>query len=207
MNIAKPSKGLFDVSRETVRRLEHYLAETRKWSAKINLISSSSQEDAWQRHIVDSAQLWRLCQKTSGTWLDLGSGGGFPALVNAVIALEQAPDLKFLCVESDGRKSVFLQKIIQTYGLNATVLNARIQDISPVSADIVSARAFSPLAQIFKVAFDHINSGTVFLLPKGRTYHDELTESQKGWSFEYEAVPSITNAESAVLVVKDLKRG
>ncbi|MEO1313287.1 MAG: 16S rRNA (guanine(527)-N(7))-methyltransferase RsmG [Pseudomonadota bacterium] len=199
-------KELAGVSRETLEALESYLAETLKWTAKINLIAKSSHANAWERHVLDSAQLWNHRPQNAHRWLDLGSGAGFPALVNAIIAKTEAPDLSFACVESDIRKAVFLRKIVTQHRLNACVLDQRIEDLPTQDADVISARALAPLPKLLTLASAHATADATFLLLKGRRYRSELTEARKIWQFDHSAVPSRTDPEAVILIVKGLKR-
>ena len=101
-----------DVSRETIERLKTYEALLRKWTQKINLVARSTLDDLWARHFVDSAQIYRLAPHPVGHWADLGSGGGFPGLVIAIMAMEHQSPARVTLVESDSRKCAFLRTVI-----------------------------------------------------------------------------------------------
>ena len=115
-----------NVSRETLERLDVYADLLRRWTRKINLVSKGSLEGLWTRHFLDSAQLLTLAPESSVSWADLGSGGGFPGAVVAVLAAETRPDLKVTLVESDQRKAVFLRTVLRETGVAGDVLTARI---------------------------------------------------------------------------------
>ena len=131
-----------NVSRETLDRLLTFQSLVRKWNPAINLVSRADLSDLWGRHILDSVQIFDLLPPNASIWCDFGSGGGFPGLVVAILAKEKAPALKTVLIESDKRKSVFLRQVVNDLGLNAKVLSERIDEASPQSADVVSARAF-----------------------------------------------------------------
>lgn len=197
---------IFDVSRETMARLEVYEALLKKWNPRINLVAKSTLDDVWQRHFIDSAQLWKLIPEHPNTWLDFGSGAGFPGLVNAVIAKEKIPDLKFTLVESDQRKSAFLMSAVREMGLNAMVEPSRIEALLPQSADIISARAVASLEDLLAFSSRHAHKSTVLLLPKGNSYESELTAAQKHWHIDTEVIQSLTDSNSVILRIEDFKR-
>lgn len=198
----------FDVSRETYSCLQCYLALLVKWNARINLIASSTLATAWDRHFVDSAQLWQLAEpRKSGKWVDLGSGGGFPGLVLATIAAEKAPDIEFVLVESDTRKAVFLRNAVRELGLGAKILDDRVENLPPLQADVISARALAPLAKLLDFAERHGKEGTLCLFPKGRSHDSELTEARKAWHISSESIPSLTDPNSVILKIGGFHRG
>lgn len=194
------------VSRETTDRLEAYVALLTKWTRKINLISANTVEHVWARHILDSAQLWTAAPRSARKWLDMGSGGGLPGAVIAIIAAELRPDLEVVLLESDIRKGVFLQTCARELDLNAQILIDRIESAAPQSADVVSARALAPLVRLLDFADRHGHDGTVCLFPKGRTYREELTEAKRFWHVACKAVPSQTDPASVLLEIGDYKR-
>lgn len=195
----------FDVSRETIDRLEHYEALVHKWNPKINLVANSTLPELWSRHFLDSAQLLPLAP-TSGLWLDLGSGGGFPALVVAAMTKETLPELSFTLVESDTRKAVFLRTVIRELALNATVLSDRIEKISPQNVEVVSARALGSLRKLIEYAEIHLKQGGTALFPKGGSHQMELKQALQCWSFDVQTIPSITDLSAAVFAIKDIQR-
>ena len=132
-----------NVSRETFEKLEALEALVRRWNPAINLVSSASLAELWNRHIVDSAQLFALCPRTSNTWADIGSGGGFPGLVVAILAQPALPDLRVTLVESDLRKATFLRQAVQALSLGADVISERIESVPPLATGVLSARALS----------------------------------------------------------------
>ena len=139
------AEGL-DVSRETISRLEVLASQLTRWNPRINLVSRNSLADLWHRHIRDSIQLLYHGPENAAHWLDIGSGGGFPGLVIAAMVEEPRAPGKVTLVESDQRKCAFLRSVIREAGLSATVIAARIEEVPPLSATVISARALAPLA-------------------------------------------------------------
>lgn len=194
------------VSRETTDRLALFLDRLLKWSDAINLISPTSKADAWRRHIVDSAQLFPHMSEGVECWCDLGSGGGLPAIVNAVIAKEHAPDVKFVLVESDQRKASFLRIVIKELGLNAGVECCRIEDLQSQQANLVSVRALAPLEQLLGYVDAHMRQDGYALLMKGRQYASEITKARQSWAFDLQPIESKADPESRILRVSQIFR-
>ena len=194
-----------DVSRETLERLTELEALTRKWTAKINLIAPNTVPDIWDRHIRDSAQIYSLAPDFT-TWADLGSGGGYPGLVIAALAIEKASEARITLIESDRRKSTFLRTAIRELGLPADVITDRIESAAPQSADVVSARALAPLPQLLEYATRHLRPGGTALFPKGMTRQAEIDAARAEWHFSLTETRSITQAEAAVLRIERIDR-
>jgi len=196
----------FDVSRETMGRLDVYERLLRKWNPTINLVSKASLEDLWQRHFFDSLQILGLVHANSGNWIDFGSGGGFPGMVVAIVAAEQKPGLRFTLVESDLRKSTFLRTVSRETNVSATVLSERIENMEPLGADVVSARALAPLTKLLGYAQTHLGPQGQALFMKGANYRLELEEALETWSFQSEEYKSKTDEAAAILRFGDIRR-
>lgn len=194
-----------DVSRETLERLEVYVDLVRKWNPKINLVSKPSLDDIWQRHIADSVQLNNLAP-SGDTWVDLGSGGGFPGIVLAILGLEAATDREFTLIESDHRKSTFLRTAIRELELKAQVLSQRIEEVPPLKADVLSARALADLDTLLGFASRHLHPAGTALFPKGETWEKEEHAAREQWSYSCEVIKSKTNPDAAILKIKDILR-
>lgn len=195
-----------DVSRETYDTLHAYVALLRKWNAHINLVAASTLPDFWERHIRDSAQLFSHAPETTRHWVDLGSGGGLPGLVCAVLAKQFLPECRFTLVESDARKAAFLTTAIRDLEVNARVLVARAEDAPVQNAGIVSARALAPLSQLLEWVARHIAKEGVALLPKGKNYAEELAVARREWQFSEAIIESQTDPLARLLILKDIKR-
>lgn len=194
-----------DVSRETMERLHVFAALTEKWTTKINLIAKSTVPDIWNRHIIDSAQVFQYAE-TPQHWVDIGSGGGFPGIVMAILAKELSPDTKFTLIESDARKCTFLRTAIREIDLNAYVITQRIEKSPQQCADVVSARALGSMADLLPMIEYHLLPDGQALLMKGQTYADELDAVASNWRFDLTEYPSITNADSRILSLKRITR-
>ena len=197
----------FDVSRETLRRLEAYYQLLLKWNPRINLVSPRSVADAWRRHFWDSAQIFELRPDNASNWIDLGSGGGFPGAVVAIMAKEMAPDLNVTLVESDQRKCVFMRTVARETDTPMNVVADRIEATRLGKADVLSARALAPLTDLLGLTETRLASGGIALFPKGKTYRDELSAALESWTFDCETYPSETDPDSVILKVEDIGRG
>ncbi len=194
-----------NVSRETFLRLKEYEKLLFKWNAKINLVSRSTLDNFWNRHVRDSAQFFSSVSEKAGKWVDLGSGGGLPGLVVAILSDEIEPVNKLFLVEADARKAVFLKTACRELGLKVEVYNNRIEELPLMSANIVSARALAPLKTLCLYAKNHLEKDGVAVFAKGENWKAELDEAQKKWIFNYEAVKSTLHEGSVVLVLRGIK--
>lgn len=195
-----------DVSRETSERLRLLADLLRKWSPRINLVAKGTLEEAWERHVVDSAQIFALRPAGARDWADLGSGGGFPGLVIAALAAEAAPELRVTLVESDSRKCAFLATAAREMGVEARVVTSRIEALPRTVRDVVSARALAPLPRLLELAEGQAGPGTICLFPKGAGAACELTRAARNWHIRHRAHPSVTDPNAVVLELQEFSR-
>lgn len=200
-----PGLEILNVSRETYALLERYADLLVKWNPRINLVSKSSLEHLWMRHISDSLQVARAVQFPK-QWVDLGSGGGFPGIVAAIAAHAESPNTSFTLIESDQRKSAFLRTVARECGLNVTVLSERIEKVQPQNAGVVSARALADLKTLLGYAVRHVAPTGTLLFSKGKTWGKEVDEAQAVWKFDCETVKSATDPEAVLLIIKGVSR-
>ncbi len=195
-----------DVSRETFERLATYVSLLERWNPKINLVSRNSLKGIWIRHIHDSVQVFQNADRVDH-WVDLGSGGGFPGMVCAIMAIESAPEMRFTLVESDQRKSAFLRNVARECGANCSVISRRIETVDPLNADVLSARALADLSTLLSFCDRHLNENGTALLPKGATWKKEMEDARKEWKFEAEPIKSLTEPQAVILKIKGVARG
>ena len=195
----------FAVSRETFLKLKEYEKLLNKWNSKINLVSKSTLRDFWNRHILDSVQVFCSIGEKTGKWADFGSGGGFPGLVLAILSDEFGVSNSLCLIEADVRKSVFLRTVCRELGLVVDVFNNRIEKISPMLVDVVSARALAPLKTLCFYAESHLNENGIAVFAKGENWESELLEAQKKWIFDYDVVTSNLHQGSVILVLRGIK--
>jgi 16S rRNA (guanine527-N7)-methyltransferase len=198
---------LFAVSRETIRRLELYESLLQRWQKAVNLVAPGSLGDVWHRHFADSAQLARLVPPGATAIVDLGSGGGFPGLVLAMMLAERSA-ARVSLVESDTRKVAFLREVARQAGVVVDILAARIESRETQTmigtVDVVTGRALAPLNRLLGWARPFFAAGTVGLFLKGRGVLREIEEAGAVWRFEVELVSSLTDAAGRVAVIRHL---
>lgn len=190
-----------NVSRETLDRLEIYAERLAKWNRAINLVAKPTVNQTWTRHFLDSAQLLDYVPTNSRTWIDLGSGAGFPGLVIAIMR----PDISVTLVESDRRKSVFLTETARETGTDVSVLCERAEAID-IKSDIVSARALASLSDLLELAKPLLSPKGVCLLLKGENVENELTEANHLWHIDHERHESRADPRGAILTITDFHR-
>ena len=194
------------VSRETLQALQQFEQLVRRWTDAVNLVSKASAADLWNRHIVDSAQVFAFCPQDAETWLDMGSGGGFPGLVVAILAREKLPALRVSLAESDQRKATFLRQAAQKLGLEVAVRSARIESLEPAGADVLSARALAALPDLLGYAEQHLRANGVALFQKGARFPEEIAAAKRNWTFEVTPHSSLSEPDAAILEIRKIHR-
>lgn len=195
-----------NVSRETLQRLKVYAGLLEKWNPSINLVAKSTLPDLWARHFLDSTQILHLAPHDAGKWVDIGTGGGFPGLVIAIMADVSRPGLRVTCVESDQRKATFLRTVVRETGISADVVAQRIEDLDPMCADVVSARALAPLVELVGYADRHLREGGTAIFPKGAGYRAEVSQALEKWFFQMDTYPSKTDPQGNILKLGEIHR-
>ncbi|HEX7783886.1 MAG TPA: 16S rRNA (guanine(527)-N(7))-methyltransferase RsmG [Sphingobium sp.] len=193
----------FDVPRETWDRLERYVTSLLDEMTRQNLIAESTRDHVWARHIVDSAQLLLLGgREMSAPWIDLGSGAGLPGIVIAVLS-----GWSVLMVESRRKRIDFLNRVIDDLDLNARVFGGRVEmlrDVPPGA--VISGRAFAPLPKLFATSAHLSDAQTLWLLPKGKNWQNELESTRQAWQGAFHVERSITDPDSAIIVARTVTR-
>ncbi len=196
----------YNVSRETIEKLKKYESLVKEWNMKFNLIAKSSVDDLWNRHIIDSAQLYSFIRSSDKRLYDFGSGAGFPGIVLAILAGELCPELSVSLIESIGKKVNFLNTVKNQLGLNINIFNERIENLKLGKADVISSRALASLDKLFAYSLPFCSSKTQLVFPKGIKWSEEVVEAQKNWLFDVNIVPSITSEDGHILNVSNLRR-
>jgi len=198
---------LTPVSRETLARLDRFVAALLAWQRRINLIAPATVPELWTRHIADSLQLAPLAP-AGRVWVDLGSGGGFPGMAIACV-LAAIPGARVHLIESNGKKSAFLREATRLTDAPAIVHQGRItQMIGTIDeqVDVVTARAVAPLADLLALSEPLLKTGAQALFPKGQDVEAELTEAAKYWNIEAMLIPSKTDPRGRIVSVQRAQR-
>lgn len=200
-----PASGVL-VPRETLSALEAYLDLLLAWNRRMNLVSRRGSDNIWHRHILDSAQLAYLAPPAALTWLDLGSGAGFPGVVCSVLARAQDRPTQFTLVEADARKVAFMREATRRLGVQVTVLHGRVEQLSLPPQGVVSARALASLDQLLSYAAPFCGPETVLLFPKGKQADSELTLARHDWHSRVVRIPSCTDPDATILRLSEVRR-
>ena len=191
------------VSRETFHKFCIYHKTLIKWQKTINLVSKSNIKNIWERHILDSAQLYRFVSYINGNVLDLGSGSGFPGLV---LAMMEKKNIHL--VESDYKKCVFLKEIAMSTETDITIHNCRIEDLSFINVDLITCRALASLSKLIDYAEIFINKSLEekqklpkMLFLKGKSCFSEVMEVKKTKKISLKEYPSITDKNGRILYI------
>jgi 16S rRNA (guanine527-N7)-methyltransferase len=187
------------VSRETLEALEAFVAFLKREAESQNLISASTLDHIWSRHIVDSAQLLLFTDTSAppSNWLDLGSGAGFPGLVIALLTNHHVT-----LVESRARRIDYLQRAVEMLDLThrVKVAGVTLERLETAPFSVISARAFAPLPKLFDLAARFAANNTLWLLPKGRNAKAEWEGAQALWDGNFQIMDSVTDQEAGILV-------
>ncbi len=197
--------SLLNVSRETVDRLDRFSKQLERWSSRINLVSKNTLSEVWSRHILDSAQILTLLPKEPINICDMGSGGGFPGLVLAIILEERLEAYEICLIDSDQRKCAFLRQMALQQGLKVKVLTGRLEEIEPQGAQVITARALAPLPDLIAFGTRHMKENGKMIFLKGKTAKHEITSAQEDWKFEYQTYTSLTSADSFLIEIKNVE--
>lgn len=193
------------VSRETLADLEAFQSEFLRWASRINLAAPSTLPRLWDRHILDSAQLMPLAPEAS-RWLDLGSGGGFPGAIIAIL-ISRRSDSQVTLIESNRKKAAFLQTTLSALKAPTRILPRRIEDCyqDVPAPQIITARALAPLPRLFLLIEPWMRQGARALLHKGRDFQRELEESSDAWRFDLVEHRDKVG-DGVILEIRDLHR-
>src|SRR5215213_9625275 len=171
-----------------------------------NLVGPATLDRVWTRHVADSLQLLDHAPDAR-TWLDLGSGAGFPGLALAIAVSERTPDAVVHLVESNSRKCAFLRHAARLTNAQAQVHEGRIESEAARLAgiDVVTARAVAPLTQLLAWSQPVLKTGAIGLFPKGRDVEAELTVAAKSWTYEADLLPSRTDSDGRIVRIRSLR--
>ncbi len=195
-----------NVSRETFPELEEFRSLILKKNKDINLISSNSEENSRERHIIDSAQIIDLIEENDHICTDIGSGSGLPGIVLAIIMKHRKSNMEFHLYEKSYHKSIFLKEVSKKFSLNTKIYQKNIFDEKKLKTDVIVSRAFKPLPIILDLANNNFSKFKSIILFFGKNGKKSLEVSLKKWRFEYVGKKSLTNENSSLIKIKNLKK-
>ena len=191
----------FNVSRETMARLDRFAALLCEENERQNLVSRASLDRLWLRHIADSAQLLQFVPSPTATWVDLGTGAGFPGLVVAL--LHRGP---VTLVEGRRLRADFLRRAAESLGVEVEIVAGKAERMEPRPFDVISARAFAPLGRLLDLGTALSTTKTLWLLPKGRNARSELEALDSSWQGDFRLEPSVTDEDARIIVASGVCR-
>jgi len=166
-----------------------------------NLVSRASLDRLWLRHIADSAQLLRFAPSRDASWVDLGTGAGFPGLIVAL--LHRGP---VTLVEERRLRVDFLRRAAESLAVTVEILAGRAERVAARPFDVISARAFAPLDRLFRLGTGFSTAKSVWLLPKGRNAETELAALDASWQGSFRLEPSVTDPHAQIIVAEGVRR-
>ncbi len=196
-----------NVSRETLNDLKEYTKSILSKNREINLISNSTEKTINTRHIKDSAQtIDFIDNKDIYTCTDLGSGAGLPGIVLAILMKHKNPLFKVIFYEKSFHKSNFLKEMSKKFKLNTEIHQENIFKEQNLKTDVIISRAFKPLPTILEIASTNFNNFKYIILYLGKSGKKILEDALKNWKFDYEQKKSLTNEESLIVKISNLKK-
>ena len=205
-NYSKITK--FEVSRETCNELESLISMIQKKNEEINIISrkNSDQEVIRQRHIVDSAQIIDFVDLNTNTTSDLGSGGGIPGLIIAILMKKLKNSMKIKLYEKSHHKCVFLKDVSEKLELNTEIIQKDIFKLRDIETGTIMSRAFKPMPIILDLVQKNFRKYKNIILFMGKSGRKILNETLKIWDLDYEEKKSLTNKDSFLLNIKNMEK-
>lgn len=191
----------FDVPRETMDRLDAFASLLSEDNERQNLVSRASLAEIWSRHIADSAQLLRFATDPYATWVDLGSGAGFPGLI--VAALRPGP---VTLIEERRLRVEFLERAADLLAVNVDIVAGKVERLKGRTFDVISARAFAPLDRLLALGTGLSTTKTLWLLPKGRNAETELAALDPSWQGDFRLEASVTDPAAQIIVAEGVRR-
>ena len=196
-----------NVSRETLKALEDYSNAIISRNKRINLISKSTENSIKQRHIEDSAQIIDFVDKNDiKICTDLGSGAGLPGIVLGILMKPKKPLFKLIFYEKSYHKSLFLREMADKFSLNSEIHRKNIFSEKNLITDVIISRAFKPLPIIFQIANNNFKNFKYIILFLGKTGRKLIDNSLESWNFDYEKKKSLTDNQSLVVKISNLKK-
>jgi 16S rRNA (guanine527-N7)-methyltransferase len=194
----------FNVSRETIEKLNIYKDFLLLSNKNLNLIGKKTESDIYYRHFLDSAQICKIINKKLDI-VDLGSGAGFPGVIIKLMMDNEKINGRVILIEKSRKKSKFLSDLSNKLNLNIKIFNKRLEDYKFINQSSVVSRAFKSTLDTLDILFKNINKINEIVLLKGKTYQQEIDDAKKKYTFKLEKFKSITSDESFILKITDIK--
>ena len=194
----------FNVSRETVEKLNKYKDFLLNSNKSLNLIGKTTEKHIFSRHFTDSAQIYNLIEDKSEI-IDLGSGAGFPGVIIKILMENNKVDGNVILIEKSPKKSYFLQDLSNKLDLNLKIINLKVENYKFNKISTVVSRAFKNTVDTIDILIKNNDKIRNIILIKGKTYQQELDDAKKKYTFNVEKFRSITSDESYILKIRNIK--
>jgi 16S rRNA (guanine527-N7)-methyltransferase len=194
----------FNVSRETIEKLNKYKDFLLNSNKLLNLIGKTTENHIFSRHFTDSAQIYDLIEDKSEI-IDLGSGAGFPGVIIKILMNNNKIDGNIMLIEKSPKKCKFLQNLSEKLDLTIKIVNLRVENFKFNKISTVVSRAFKNTVDTIDILFKNNEKIRSIVLIKGKTYQHELEEAKKKYTFDVEKFRSITSDESYILKISNIK--
>lgn len=206
MITAEVFQKLTGASSHTLETFQTYKDLLLKWQKKLNLVGDGTLCDIWGRHFLDSAQIkifshQILGKKNNISWIDFGTGAGFPGLVLSLLG-----ENRIFLIEKNKKKCAFLRSVIRETGASAEVITDKIENVIPFAVDCVTTRALAPLSQILIWGSHFLQKDGHHWLLKGKNVDLEIKDAQKFWNFKYKTFPSLTDPSGKILFIYNIAK-
>ena len=197
-----------NVSRETCNDLESLITMILKKNKEINVISKKTvgKDDIRDRHIIDSAQIIDFVDLNYNTTCDLGTGGGMPGLIVAIVMKKIKNSMKVYLYEKSHHKCIFLKEVSKKLNLNTEVIQKDIFTVRSIQTGTIMSRAFKPMPIILDLVNDNFKKFHNIILFMGSSGRKTLNETLQNWDLDYEERKSLTNEDSFILNIKKIKK-
>ena len=211
----KVFEELYNVSRETIEKLLIYEKLILNAQEKYNLVGKSTLSQVWLRHFADSAKIFQIIEdkyyksnKDSISFADIGSGAGFPGVVISLMLEAKNMIVRTVLIDSNKKKSSFLENVKKKMGLSYNVLNKRSESVEE-KFDIITARAVTSIKKFLDINYNLFKNDSIIILLKGKTWREEIKESKKKWKFQFNVVKNNNQLDSSggvTLVIRNIKK-
>ena len=197
-----------NVSRETCNDFECLISMILEKNKEINIISKNihQKKDIRERHIIDSAQIIDIVNLNYNTTCDLGTGGGMPGLIVAIVMKKRKNSMKVNLYEKSYHKCAFLKEVSKKLNLNTDVIQKDIFTVKNIETGTIMSRAFKPMPIILDLVNQNFRKYKNIILFMGKTGRKILNDTLKEWDLEYEEKKSLTNVDSFILNIKEIKK-
>jgi 16S rRNA (guanine527-N7)-methyltransferase len=194
----------FNVSRETIKKLNKYRDFLLTSNKLMNLIGKTTENQIFKRHFIDSAQIYDLIEDKSEI-IDLGSGAGFPGIILKILMDENKIEGNIILIEKSPKKCVFLENISNKLSLALKIVNLRVENFKFNKISTVVSRAFKKTVDTINIIYKNNEKIRNIILIKGKTYQQELDDAKKKYTFDVKKFRSITSNESYIIKISNIK--